>query len=181
MRVIKKIFFTLIIVISLMISIFVWFAKSNNKDYGDNNKIMKSNRSNTKKALVIYQPSRFKVTDKIAEKIAGGIKDEGYDVTLNYPGSHLSNDISQYSIVVFGSPVYIGQISSTLTDYMKRIKNYEDKKVLIFATGSQLNNGEVDKIGENLSTIKATEKINFKNGNKDEDKAYEIGKKIAGE
>lgn len=37
-------------------------------------------------------------------------------------------DISQYSIIAFGSPVYVGEISSTLADYMKSIKDFSNKK-----------------------------------------------------
>ncbi len=55
-------------------------------------------------------------------------------------------DISQYSIIVFGSPVYVGETSSTLADYMKSIKDFSNKKILLFVTGAQLENNELDKM-----------------------------------
>lgn len=55
-------------------------------------------------------------------------------------------DISQYSIIAFGSPVYVGEISSTLADYMKSIKDFSNKKILLFVTGAQLENNELGKM-----------------------------------
>lgn len=181
LKILGKVFLGFVILMVVAVLGFSWFVKANNKDYGDNSKILKSDSVNVKKALVVYQPSRGKVTNKIAEQIAKGINDSGYEVTINYPGKHMPKDISQYSVVVFGSPVYIGKTSSTLSDYMKSIKVSENQKVLVFVTGAKLSNGELDKVETQLGSRKATEKVGFKNGTKDESKAYEIGKKIGAE
>lgn len=64
-RLIKRIFIVFIIIIILAIGTFTWFAKSNTKNWGDNPKILKANIKNgNKKALVVYQPSRGKITNK---------------------------------------------------------------------------------------------------------------------
>jgi len=180
-KIIGKVFLGLVVLFILVMLVFAWFAKANSKKYGDNGKILKSNNVNAKKALVVYQPSRGKLTSKIAEQIAKGMNEAGYEVTINYPGNHMDKNISKYSIVVFGSPVYMGQTSSVLADYMKSIKDLSKAKIFLFATGGQLSNGELDKMEQQLGDKKATEKLGFKNGAKDESKAYEIGKKIAGE
>ncbi|HIE5420304.1 flavodoxin domain-containing protein [Clostridium botulinum] len=117
----KRIFLSFIVLLILVMLLFSWFIKGNSKDYGENSKVLKSDKVSNKKALVVYQPSKSKLTEKIAEQIAQGIQDEGYEVTINYPGKHMIEDISQYSIIVFGSPVYVGETSSTLADYMKSI------------------------------------------------------------
>ena len=179
LKIIGKVFLCLIILLISTVLVVTWFTKANSKYCGDNGKVFKSDKTNVKKALVVYQPSRSKLTTKIAESIAKGIKDEGYDVTINNPGEHMPKDISQYSIVVFGSPVYLGETSSTLADYMKSIKGFSNTKILLFATGGQINNGELDKMEKQLGNRKAAEKVGFKNGMKDEDKAYEAGKIIA--
>jgi len=178
-KIIGKVFLGLIVLFISVMLVFAWFAKANSKKHNNNAKTLKSDKVNAKKALVVYQPSRGKLTRKIAEQIAKGMNDAGYEVTINYPGNHMDKDISKYSIVVFGSPVYMGQTSSVLSDYMKSIKDISNEKILLFATGGQLNNGEVDKMEQQLSSRKATEKVEFKNGMKDESKAYEIGKRIA--
>jgi len=174
-----KVFLGLIVLFISVMLVFAWFAKANSKKHGDNAKTLKSDKMNAKKALVVYQPSRGKLTRKIAEEIAKGINAAGYEVTINYPGEHMDKDISKYSIVVFGSPVYMGQTSSVLADYMKSIKNISNEKILLFATGGQLSNGEIDKMEQQLGSRKATEKVGFKSGKEEETKAYEIGKRIA--
>ncbi|ACQ52809.1 flavodoxin [Clostridium botulinum] len=180
-KIMKRIFLSFIMLLISVMLLFSWFVKGNSKDYGENSKVLKSDKVSNKKALVVYQPSKSKLTKKIAKQIAQGIKDEGYEVTINYPGKHMTEDISQYSIIVFGSPVYVGETSSTLVDYMKSIKDFSNKKILLFVTGAQLENNELDKMEKNLGKIKATEKVGFKNGMDDESKAYETGKRIAGE
>ncbi len=180
-KIMKRVLISLIVLLVLVMLLFSWFVKGNSKDYGENSKVLKSDKVSNKKALVVYQPSKSKLTKKIAEQIAQGIKDEGYEVTLNYPGKHMTEDISQYSIIVFGSPVYVGGTSSTLDNYMKSIKYFSNKKILLFVTGAQLENNELNKMEKNLGKVKATEKVGFKNGMDDESKGYEIGKKFAGE
>lgn len=179
LKVIGKVFAGIVIVLISVMLLCIWYVKGNSKAYGDHKEILNSDTGSSKKALVVYQPSRGKVTTEIAEKIAKGINDSGYEVTVNYPGEHLPKDISQYSIVVFGSPVYVGETSSTLAEYMNSIKDLSKQKILLFVTGGQLSNGEVDKLEEQLGNVKATEKIGFKNGSSDDNAAYEAGKKIA--
>lgn len=179
LKVIGKIFLGILVVLISLMLICIWYVKGNSKAYGDHNEILKSDTGSSKKALVVYQPSRGKVTAEIAENIAKGINDSGYEVTVNYPGDHLPKDISKYSIVVFGSPVYVGQTSSVLAEYMNSVKGFSKQKILLFATGGQLSNGEIDKLEDQLGNVKATEKIGFKNGRNDDNAAYEAGKKIA--
>lgn len=181
LKVAGKMFLGLLLILILVMLTLVWFIKGNSKCYDDNKKILTSDTGKGKKALVVYQPSRGKLTENIAEKIAKGINDSGYDVTINYPGDYVSKDISEYSIVVFGSPVYVGQTSSTLADYMNSIQDISNQKVLLFVTGGQLNHGELDKLEEQLKGKKATEKLELKTGIDEENKAYEAGKRIAGE
>lgn len=181
LKIMKRVFLGFIVLLFSIMLLFSWFVKGNSKEYGHNAKILRQDNISNKKALVVYQPSRSKLTEQIAEQIARGIKDEGYEVTINYPGKHMTDDISQYSIIVFGSPVYVGETSSTLADYMKSIKDFSNKKILLFATGAQLENNELDKMEKNLGKVKGTEKVGLKNGMDDGSKGYEIGKKIAGE
>ncbi|EKX79494.1 flavodoxin [Clostridium botulinum] len=145
-KIMKRVFLSFIVLLISVMLLFSWFVKGNSKDYGENSKVLKSDKVSNKKALVVYQPSKSKLTEKIAKQIAQGIKDEDYEVTINYPGKHMIEDISQYSIIVFGSPVYVGETSSTLADYMKSIKDFSNKKILLFVTGAQLENNELDKM-----------------------------------
>ncbi len=181
LKIIGKVFLGFVGLCIVAVAFCSWYTGSNTKDYGDNQRILGITNGNGKAALIIYQPSRGGKTDKVAENLAKGIHDAGYEVTLDNPGKHLKTDLSGYSIVVFGSPVYMGQVSPVLTQYMNSVKSLTNSKILLFATGGQLNNGELDTLERQLGSVKATEKIGFKSGKEDEALAYKTGKSFAGQ
>jgi flavodoxin len=125
----------------------------NNKPAGTEKETLSAS-GNSGKALVVYQPSKGTgITKNMAMQIAKGINSKGYEVTLSYPGKHLSMDISQYSIVVFGSPIYVGKASSVLKDYIKSIPDFTGKKVILFTSGSNDNSKELNEIGSLLKNV----------------------------
>lgn len=172
-------FLALIVLFAAFMGFAAWISNSNNQVKGDNEEILKSEQSNPKKALLVYQPSKTGAASEIAHQIAKGLNEKGYEVTMNYPGKNLSYDTSKYSLLVFGSPVYIGKVSSALTDYMKGIKDAGDKKVIIYTVGGSKETKELDILGEALYGSKQTIKEKFMTS--DKTKAYELGKKIAEE
>lgn len=91
---------------------------SNNTYKGDTVNTMAGKDITSGKALLVYQPSARNTSAGIADQIARGLIDAGYEVTVSYPGKHMSPDVKDYSVIVFGSPVYMGIISDVLTDYM---------------------------------------------------------------
>ncbi len=170
--------FILIFVIAFA-SIF-WLVSSANKERGNNEEILKSSQS-SKKALVVYQPSVSGVSTKIAYQIAEGLNDGGYEVTLNYPGDHLSADITAYSIVVFGTPTFGAHPVTVLADYMKKVTDYSSSKVVLFSTGANPEGKELDEMEELLNTS-AYKKVKFKIGTKEnEAEAYDLGKALSKE
>ena len=110
---------------------------------------LESKSKNPDKALVVYQPSITSASSDVAHSIAKGLNDADYEVTLNTPGKHLSSDISSYSVIVFGSPNYGGSPGEQLLIYMKRIEDFNDKRILLFSTsGSAEGRLEFDKMEE---------------------------------
>ena len=100
------------------------------------------------RALVIYEPARTDVTKKAALDIARCLNDNGYNVTINYPGDYLTKDVSGYNVVAFGTPVYSDYGSPLITDYIKRVKGLDGKTVLLFTTGYN----DTDKAYDGLDT-----------------------------
>ncbi|HEX3037880.1 MAG TPA: flavodoxin domain-containing protein [Oscillospiraceae bacterium] len=88
------------------------------------------------KALVIYQPAWTDITKNAANALAKSLKDKGYDVTVNYPGSFLPKDVSDYAVLVFGTPIYNSKGSPLVVNYLKSLKGLSGKKVILFTTGS---------------------------------------------
>ncbi len=154
----------------------------NNRDFGNKEEVLKGTTS--EKALVVYQPSRLNYTREAALGIAKGLNNAGMEVTLNHPGKHLSTDVSQYSIIVFGSATYANKVSKVLVNYVKGLKNAEGKKIVIFTTGFNMdpnNQSDLKKIEDALGNQKVFEKTKFKSKGNLEKAGIKFGKKIAGE
>ena len=119
----------------------------------------------------------------MAHQIAKGLNDGGYEVTLNYPGDHLSADVSSYSLLVFGSPVYSGQPSKALTDYMSKIKVSSSSRIVLYSTGGFKFYMELDTMEKSLKSMTAYKKIKFLTGAKKENDtiAFDLGKELSKE
>jgi flavorubredoxin len=167
----------LIVLIFIGVMGFMYYLSSSNNDYkGEYTNVLKSTDSYAKKALVVYQPSRSEEFGKVAEQLAKGLNESGYEVKISYPGKHLSADVKEYSVVAFGSPVYMGQPSTALTDYMKEIKDISNKKIIVFSIGSLESAPELDIIEKSLNESEIFKKVKFiANDKGNEDKAYKIG------
>jgi flavodoxin len=91
-----------------------------------------------KKALIIYQPSNNETTQNVAMELAQQLVDQEYCVTMNYPSKELAYDLNSFDLIAFGTPVYMGKISSQLESYITS-QAIEKKAVLLFATGMNLD------------------------------------------
>lgn len=159
------------------------FTSYLNTQKGTNAEVLSSDRQSSKKALVIYQPGITGVSSRMAHQIAKGLSDGGYEVTLNYPGEHLSADVSGYQVLVFGSPVYSGQPSKALTDFISKVKVFSDARIALYSTGGFKFYMELDIMDSALYGVKAYKKIKFFTGAKNENnkKAYDLGKELSKE
>lgn len=181
---VKKILIGVVILVVVAIISMVVVLGSVNKPKGSNEKVLKSKSTSQKKALIIYQPSVSDVTSVMANSIAKGLNDGGYEVTLNYPGENLSTDISKYSLVIFGSPTFAGKPLTIETDYMSKIKNFSSGKIVLFSTGADASKeDELQIMEKSLNGTKAYKKVKFNSGSKkeSENKAYNLGKELSKE
>jgi flavodoxin len=157
-----------------------------NARHGDHPETMQPVAGNAGKALVVYQPSVSSVTGDAAHAIARGLYDAGYEVTLNYPGSHLPTDLSEYSVVVFGGPVYGGSVPKALTEYIQSV-DLNGKRVVLFSTsggGKDLPHDRQKELVQmegclnGVAPFSSTKLVASDKGLKDE--AYDLGKAAAG-
>lgn len=175
------VFIVIIIIAIVFIAVSVYLSKLNNSYKGDFTSVISNSYSDAPKALIIFQPSRSKMGENIANELARGLNEEGYEVTLTYPGKHVPADLSQYSLLAFGSAVYAGQPSTMLTNTMKKMTDLTDKIVIFYSIGSMEDAPEFDILKESLNgkepdyTAKFTSK-----SEQNKIQAYELGLK-AGE
>ena len=162
----------IIVVIVLAIAgavLTAYFINFNNSPKGKNPEVIESNNDLVKKALIVYQPSKSDVSSFAAHQIGKALNEQGYEVVLDYPGNHLSTDISEYSIIVFGSPVYGSKTSVVLSDYIKKVIDFSDKKVILYSVGGLTwVSRELDEMETCLGNTKAYKKVKFKFYNKAE-------------
>ncbi|MGN1250816.1 MAG: flavodoxin family protein [Candidatus Spyradocola sp.] len=90
-----------------------------------------------KRALVLYQDSRFGGTGRAVERAIAALQDEGCAVTRNHPRADSPYDAQDYDIIVLASPVYAGQVSAPLLRYAQT-QDFTGKTVLILLTGFDL-------------------------------------------
>lgn len=83
--------------------------------------------------LVVYG-SKKGATKEIAERVAGVIKKNGYDVDVSAAAT--VNKIDAYQGIVLGSSVYIGQWHKDVVKFVEKFEKQLDKKqVWIFSSG----------------------------------------------
>ncbi|MCX7772935.1 MAG: flavodoxin domain-containing protein [Clostridia bacterium] len=169
MKFVKKFFkIVLIAFLAMLVAMggLVLFMNSANGDKGDNKTVLASVDENAPKALVVYQPSISKNSDKVAKAIAQGLNEKGYEVTLNYPGKHLDTSLSEYDLVVFGSVVYAGQPAKALADYMATVKAYAPR-VALFSVGGLDQSPELDALEKLVVGSSVESKTKFTTKNQD--------------
>lgn len=118
------------------------------------------------KALVIYQPAWTHITQNAAAALAESLKEKGYDVTVNYPGSFLPHDVSNYDVLVFGTPIYNSKGSPLVVKYLKSLKGLSGKKVILFTTGSTTpmeKDRVYDGIESYIKDVSSMQRIKFSN------------------
>lgn len=184
--ILKALLFMFLGLVSLFIAAMLFFQifiHSNNTEKGNKTFILNAASAPHSKALIIYQPALLTDSTKnVAYSLAKGLNNKGYDVTIAYPGKYLSTDLSSYKVVVFGSPVYIGQTSSVLNDYIKSVKILKDQKILLFVTGGSDDSQQLNDLGNLFTNTKTPIKMSFKYNDKDNEiKAFNLGSEIGKE
>lgn len=172
-KMILKIFGILLLVIVLIIIGGVVtigsIVSSSNKVHEPDEVVVKGGE---KKALLIYQPSKSSMTKDASLKLADVLKEEGYTVKVNYPSDKLNYDLNDYDVLAFGSPVYAGQVSTVLKDYMNN-NPVENKKIIVYSVGSIPNNQ--DELNALEASVKGSNDIFKKKYTKDtEDDFYKF-------
>lgn len=176
--------FGLVFVFMLMT---VGVVSAANKPKRDNEQVLPGKGDTPKKAIIIYQPAITKVTTRMAQQLAAGLNEGGYEVTVNHPGKHLSMDLSGYDLIIFGSPTYAGQLAKALTKYMEQVCPELAKapgkapRLVLFATGGLEQTEEFDRLADILSGLNVVRKIKFSPGpqEKNDQIAYDLGIALA--
>ena len=113
-----------------------------------------------RKALLLYQPSNARRNVPQAEALAARLAEMGYAVTVNHPSEDLPYAPGDYDLLVFGSPVYMGETARPLRRYLET-HPFTGKRVLLYVDGLDLEHApELETLkglvpaGNELHTVK---------------------------
>ena len=73
------------------------------------------------RALVVYDPGFSGATKQDAAKIADILQAEGYTVDLAGVRSETAGNKTGYAVIVAGGPMYFGQVSSSIGEFLKTV------------------------------------------------------------
>ncbi len=86
-------------------------------------------------AMVVYDPGITGTAKKVADSIAQDLKSKGYRVELAGISSSKADNTSDYSVVVVGGPIYDGNASSSVKEYLENLKISQNTSLGVFASG----------------------------------------------
>lgn len=109
-----------------------------------------------KQVLIVYQPSNNETTSNVTMELAKQLADQGYQVTINYPSKELTYDLNSFDLIVFGTPVYMGRISSQLESYVSN-QSIENKSIMLFSTG--MNSDQLDELKQMAAWFDSSNQI----------------------
>lgn len=101
--------------------------------------------SGERKALLLYQPSNGRHNVPMAEALARQVADRGYTVTVNHPSEQLTYDPAEYDLLLYGTPVYMGETSKALRNYVQA-HPVTGKQIILFVTGMQEKAPELEAL-----------------------------------
>lgn len=102
-------------------------------------------------ALILYQKSRFSLTQNTVTYMAEALQKEGYSVVANHPRHDLQYEIQDYDLGILCSPVYGGTVSQPLLDYGSS-HDFSGRKVVVVITGKDLSaDAEIRMVTEVVS------------------------------
>ena len=107
-----------------------------NSDYVSGIDVLNEDGSET--ALIIYHPGLSSFMKDVVYAFADGLVENGWRVEITTASSQTPTDLSNYSLLALGSPVYGGTPSPTIERYLERISDLNgiDTVLLVTSAGS---------------------------------------------
>jgi menaquinone-dependent protoporphyrinogen IX oxidase len=104
------------------------------------------------KAIVIYDPGLSGGAKDVATKISYNLQDSGYDVTLAGVKSSTAANLTGYSVVVVGGPIYAGKPASSIQSYLNSLNPPANAIVGAFGYGSvQIDNTNQTSVQQDVA------------------------------
>ena len=128
----KIVLIAVIVFVIVVVSVlgFVFFKINN--DYVSGIEVLNANGSET--ALIIYHPGLSSFMKDVTYAFADGLVENGWRVEITTASSEAPTDLSDYSLLVLGSPVYGGNPSPSIKRHLERIGDLQGIDTVILVT-----------------------------------------------
>lgn len=110
-----------------------------NSDYVSGIDVLNTDGSKT--ALIIYHPGLSSFMKDTAYAFADGLVEDGWRVEITTASSEAPTDLSDYSLLVLGSPVYAGSPSPTIKRHVERIGELQGIDIVLLVTSAGSDGG----------------------------------------
>lgn len=133
------------------------------------------------RALVVYSPGFSGAAKQDAAKIAENLQVEGYTVVLAGVRSKTASDKSGYDIIVAGGPMYWGQVSSSIDEYLKNLPTTAKLGVFGSTGSSTFSQSDFNSLQQQVASNTNNSKVTIKlilDGNETNDCADLVSKLV---
>ena len=103
-----------------------------NSDYVSEIEVLNANGSQT--ALIIYHPGFSSFMKDTAYAFAEGLVENDWKVEITTASSQAPTELSGYSLLVLGSPVYASSPSATIKRHVERIGDLQEIDTVLLVT-----------------------------------------------
>jgi len=120
------------------------------------------NGAATGKAIVVYDPGLSGGAKDVATKIGYSLQDSGYDVTLAGVKSSTAANLTGYSVVIVGGPIYAGKPASSIQSYLNSLNPPANATVGAFGYGSvQVDNTNTTAVQQDVAPLPTGSQVTF--------------------
>ncbi|MBY9013375.1 MAG: hypothetical protein KGD70_13455 [Candidatus Lokiarchaeota archaeon] len=130
---------SIIIVVLIVASASIFVLIKANSDFASELKVLNPNGSQT--ALVIYHPGLSSFNEDMTFAFGDGLVDNGWRVEITTASDQAPTDLSKYSLLVLGSPVYGGSPSASIKRHVERIGDLGGIESVLVVTSGGINAG----------------------------------------
>jgi flavorubredoxin len=138
----KKIVLIAVIVFVIVVaSVSAFILFKFNSDYVSGIDVLNADGSET--ALIIYHPGLSSFMKDVVYAFADGLVENGWRVEITTASSQAPTDLSSYSLLTLGSPVYADSPSPTVKRHIQRIGDLQGiDTVLLVTSGGSVGGAE---------------------------------------
>jgi len=135
-------------VILVMVILLAYVGLALNRDVVSGIDIL--NASGSKTALIVYQPGLSSFPRDVSYAFGNGIAASGWRVEITTASSQAPSDLSNYSLLVLGFPIYGGSPGTAIIRYVDRLANLHGISTVVVACGAGSPGGSVDTMKQKV-------------------------------